>query len=511
MQNQVNNSSQSKKTTPGISGLVFKEAVIFQRSRTGRTTDIFPPLSLEREQELAQKFPTLYRREEVAGFPEVSEIDVVRHFTRLSQWNYGIDSGFYPLGSCTMKYNPKVNETVSRIPLFTDQHPLAPEIFCQGSLRLLFDLERLLAQISGFDAVSLQPSAGAQGELCGLMMIKSFMNQSGENRETVLIPDTAHGTNPASSALCGFKTKKVQSRQDGCISLDDLEKAMDETVAALMITNPNTLGIFEKDIVKAAQIVHAKGGLLYGDGANLNAIMGIARSGDMGFDVVQLNLHKTFSTPHGGGGPGSGPVCVKKELAPFLPVPIVEKDRKDYLRLNYDRPLSIGKMRSFYGNFGVMVKAYTYIREMGYKHLRQAAQMAVLNANYLMTILKPYYHLPFPGTCMHECVFTHKNQKDNKVTTMEIAKALIECGFHPPTIYFPINVDGALMIEPTETESKQEIDAFASALIEIAQMAENDPKKVIGQPHKTVVKRVDETFAARNPMLKYSSQPREGE
>lgn len=477
--------------------------LIFEISKPGRKAYSLPDCDVP-QLALEEMVPKECLREEDAMLPEVSEVDVVRHFTRLSQLNYGVDSGFYPLGSCTMKYNPKVNEDVASLAGFTQVHPLQPDETVQGCLEILYRMDRLLSEITGMDRFSLQPAAGAHGEMTGLMVIKAYHQHRGDaKRNKIIVPDSAHGTNPASAAMVGFDVVEVKSNDKGEVDLEELKAVVDDTTAGLMLTNPNTLGLFEKNILEIADIVHKAGGLLYYDGANMNAILGIARPGDMGFDVVHLNLHKTFSTPHGGGGPGAGPVGVKKELEPFLPVPVVEfKDGRYYL--DYDRPLSIGRVKSFYGNFGVIVKAYAYIMSMGAEGLREVAESAVLNANYLMERLKEYYHIPYHRRCMHEFVISAQRQKEKGVSALDIAKRLMDFGFHPPTMYFPLIVKEALMIEPTETESKETLDAFADALIEIAREVEEQPEKVKDAPHSTPVRRLDEARAARNPVLRWN-------
>ncbi len=432
--------------------------------------------------------------------PEVSEIEVVRHYVELSTRNHGVDSGFYPLGSCTMKYNPKINEDMARLPGLAGLHPHMDDEGSQGALEMMYNLQNHLAEITGMDAVTLQPVAGAHGELVGLMLIDAYHKNKGRKKTTVLVPDSAHGTNPASAAMAGFKVVEVKSNCDGGVCLDDLKDKLSDDVAALMLTNPSTLGLFETNIVEIAELVHGVGGLLYYDGANANAIMGYTRPGCMGFDVVHLNLHKTFSTPHGGGGPGSGPVGVKKELIEFLPAPMVEKDGDKYF-LNYNIPKSIGRVHGFYGNFGVNARAYSYILTMGGKGLKQVSEDAVLNANYIMEHLKEYYQLPFDRTCMHEFVFSGKPFKKFGVRTLDIAKALLDYGYHPPTIYFPLIVEEALMIEPTETESKETLDKFIEAMKNIAITAQEDPEKIISAPHKTFINRLDEVGAARNPVV----------
>ncbi len=483
----------------GQAGLILKEPVSFELSIEDRQG--YSPIQSEVAfAKVEQEIEAHLVRKDKPLMPELSEPEVIRHFTRLSQWNYSIDAGFYPLGSCTMKYNPKVNEEVARMSGFAKLHPYQHPSTLQGALKLIYWLEKYLAEISGMDVVTLQPAAGAQGEFTGLKLIQACLKKRGNVRKKVIIPDTAHGTNPASSALCGYEVIQIKSGEKGYLAYEDVAKVMDEDVAAIMMTNPNTLGLFEKDIVKIAELVHAKGGFVYCDGANQNALVGSARVGDMGVDVLHFNLHKTFTTPHGGGGPGSGPVAVKKELAAFLPVPIVVKEGEEFF-LDYERPQSIGKVKSFFGNFGMLVRAYTYIREMGAEGLRQVSEMAVLNANYLRALLKDYYYQPFDQTCMHECVFTDKLQNQYGVKTLDIAKRLIDYGFHPPTIYFPLVIHGALMMEPTETESKASIDVFAQALIKIAEEAKTNPELIISAPHLAKVSRLDEVKAAKDLKL----------
>ena len=411
-----------------------------------------------------------------------------------------MDTGTYPLGSCTMKYNPKINEKLAGLPGFAGAHPLLPPDLSQGALRLMFELQGYLAEITGLDAVSLQPSAGAHGELTGMLVIHAYHKSQGQTRHKIIVPDTAHGTNPASAALCGYKPVKIQSNEQGVLSPEAVAEVMDEDTAGIMVTNPNTLGLFEENIKEIAGIVHAKGGLVYCDGANMNAVMGVAHMGRMGVDVQHLNLHKTFSTPHGGGGPGSGPVCVTRELERFLPVPrIVQIDGK--FALSEDYPDSIGKLHAFYGNFGVMIKAWAYIRSMGPDNLKKASQYAVLSANYLKERLKDTFHLAYDRPCMHECVFSDKLQQPSGVTTLDMVKRLIDYGFHPPTVYFPLVVHGAIMIEPTETESKEDLDLLVEALKAIVKEAEENPELLKAAPGKTKVRRLDETTAARKPCL----------
>jgi len=476
----------------------MKERLVFEISRKGRVAVSLPRCDVPQE-ELERLIPRRHLRKNLP-LPELSEPEVVRHFTRLSHLNYAVDTGFYPLGSCTMKYNPKVNEEIASLPGLARIHPYQSEELCQGALRLMYELGEYLAQIGGMDAVSLQPAAGAHGELTGMLIIRAYFEHKGQKRHKVIIPDSAHGTNPASAALCGYQAIEVKSDERGCVDVEDLNRLVDGDVAAIMLTNPNTLGLFEENILEIADIVHRAGGLLYCDGANLNALLGVARPGDMGFDLLHFNLHKTFSTPHGGGGPGSGPLGVKRALAPFLPVPVVVKQEGRYL-LDYNRPLSIGKVRSFYGNFGVMVKAYAYLLSLGPEGLRQVAENAVLNANYLMKRLKDHYHLPYDRICKHEFVLSGARQKKRGVRVLDIAKRLIDYGFHPPTIYFPLIVNEALMIEPTETESRQTLDRFAEAMIKIAQ---EDVETLRSAPHHTPVGRLDEVTAARKPNLRWN-------
>ncbi|MFP4036195.1 MAG: aminomethyl-transferring glycine dehydrogenase subunit GcvPB [Desulfobacteraceae bacterium] len=484
------------KDTPGTSGLVINEPLLWEKGRKGREGFSFPARDVERT-----PLEEGLEAESAPDLPDLSEVDVVRHYTRLSQWNFGVDSGMYPLGSCTMKYNPKINEALAALQGFTAAHPLLPERLSQGALRLIHGLERLLTGITGMEAVSLQPAAGAQGELTGMLLIHACHRSRGREPKKILVPDTAHGTNPASAALCGYRPVPVPSGERGVLTADEVDRLMDEETAGIMITNPNTLGLFEEEIAKIARLVHRRGGLVYGDGANMNAVMGVVDAAAMGVDVLHLNLHKTFSTPHGGGGPGSGPVCVNQTLEPFLPVPRVVRQGDRY-SLSYDHPRSVGRLHAFYGNFGVMIKAYAYIMSMGAEGLAVASRLAVLNANYIKEGLKDLYHLPYDRPCMHECVFTDRNQRQQgRVTTLDIAKRLMDYGFHPPTIYFPLVVNGALMVEPTETESKDEIDLFVDAMRAIAREAEKEPDKLRSAPSKTKLRRLDETAAARKPCL----------
>ncbi len=480
-------------------GLIQDEFLIFERGGKGRKAYSLPRWDVE-EVELKNSIPSHLLREELEGVPELCEVEVVRHFTRLSQWNYGVDSGLYPLGSCTMKYNPKVNEEIAR--KFYHIHPYSPQDLNQGILKLMFELEGFLTEITGMDRASLQPAAGAHGELTGMLMIKACLRHRGEKRTKVLIPDTAHGTNPSSLSMASFQAVGIQSNDKGVIDPEEVASKMDGDVAAIMVTNPNTLGLFEEHLKEIAKIVHDKGGFVYCDGANLNALMGIVKLGELGVDLIHINLHKTFSTPHGGGGPGAGPLAVKKALVPFLPVPVIEKEGETY-RLNEGHPLSIGKIRAFYGNVGVLIRAYAYILSMGAEGLRKASEMAVLNANYLMERLKGYYDLPYDRPCLHECVFTDRLQERYHISTLDIAKRLIDYGFHPPTIYFPLVVKGALMIEPTESESKEGLDRFIETMITIAEEAKENPDLLRQAPLRVKTRRLDEVLAARKPRLRW--------
>lgn len=477
--------------------------LIFEVSREGRIAYTLPACDVP-EINLGEAFPKAMLQEKELELPEVSEVDVIRHFTLLSNKNFGLDTGFYPLGSCTMKYNPKINEDMASLPKLTGIHPYQPEETAQGALELMYELSNMLAEITGMEQVSLQPAAGAHGELSGLMTIKAYHQSRGDyKRNKIIVPDSAHGTNPASAAVAGFEVVQIKSDENGAVDLESLKAALNDEIAGLMLTNPSTLGLFEKNIKEIASLVHEAGGLLYYDGANMNAIMGITRPGDMGFDVVHLNLHKTFSTPHGGGGPGSGPIGVSKKLVEFLPVPVIEKQADKYV-LNYDKPMSIGKVKSFYGNFGVMVKAYSYIKTMGAEGLKKASEMAVLNANYIKESLKDFFYLPIDSVCKHEFVLGGLGSDNHEVSTLDIAKRLLDYGYHPPTIYFPLIVDSAIMIEPTETESKETMDSFIDAMIEIAKEAKTNPELLKAAPHNTPVRRLDEVKAARTPVLKWS-------
>ncbi|MFL0248575.1 aminomethyl-transferring glycine dehydrogenase subunit GcvPB [Candidatus Clostridium stratigraminis] len=475
--------------------------LIFEVSKEGRKAYSLPKCDVP-DTNLEELVPKNLLREKECILPEVSEVDVIRHYTLLSNKNYGVDSGYYPLGSCTMKYNPKINEDMASNPHFTEVHPYQTENTVQGNLELMYDLSKMLGEIAGMDGFTLQPAAGAHGELTGLMIIKAYHEARGDYaRKKIIVPDSAHGTNPASASVANFEVVEIKSDEKGAVDLENLKAVLGNDIAGLMLTNPSTLGLFEENISEIAKLVHEAGGLLYYDGANTNAIMGITRPGDMGFDVVHLNLHKTFSTPHGGGGPGSGPVGVKKDLIPFLPTPIIEKQDNKFV-LNYDMPLSIGRVKSFYGNFGILVRAYTYILTMGNDGLKKASEMAVLNANYTKEKLKDYY-MTLDKVCKHECVLGGLKIQENGVTTLDVAKRLIDYGYHPPTIYFPLIVDSALMIEPTETESLETLDGFVDAMIAIAKEAKEKPELLKEAPHNTVVRRLDEVKAARTPILRW--------
>ena len=475
------------------------EGLIFEKSSPGKRAFELPPLDVP-SSNAAAELGKHHRADGVAGFPEVSEIEVVRHFTRLSTWNYAIDLGMYPLGSCTMKYNPRVNEFVARLDGIASEHPYQPDELSQGCLKILQLLEKCLLEITGMDAITLQPAAGAQGELTGLLLIRAYLERQGNARKKVLIPDSAHGTNPATAVIAGYEVENIKSESHGQIDVDKLRELVTEDVAALMITNPSTLGIFEERIPEIAEILHAKGALLYMDGANMNALAGITRPGDLGVDVMHLNLHKTFSTPHGGGGPGAGPVAMKKILEPFKPVPVLVEKGGGKLALDSRRPDSIGKVRAFTGNFGVLVRALAYILAYG-PGVRQATEDAVLNANYIRKGLEGVFDLPYSLPSLHEVVFSDAIQKRNGINTMDIAKRLIDYGFHPYTTAFPLIVPGALMIEPTESESKEECDLFIEAMKSIAEEAVQTPDVVKNAPHTTRVRRLDEVGAARKPIL----------
>jgi glycine dehydrogenase subunit 2 len=475
------------------------EPLVFERSAEGKVGYSLPPLDVPD----ALAIPTKLLRGEIPEETEISEVDVARHFTRLSKLNFSIDQALYPLGSCTMKHNPRINEEMARLPGFAAAHPLAPETVSQGSLELAWHLERALCELTGLSRVTLQPSAGAQGELTGILMVRKALEKAGDARRTVLIPDSAHGTNPASAHFAGYKVREIKSNVQGTIDLDVLAAEMTGEVAALMLTIPNTLGVFESRILDIAKIVHAKGGYLYCDGANFNAFVGVAKPGLMGIDVMQMNLHKTFSTPHGGGGPGSGPVAVCEALVPFLPRPLVERRADGTYHLDYDRPDSIGRLRTFLGNFGMFVRALAYIASYG-DRIGEVARGAVLNANYIRAGLAGLYHLKYDAPSLHEVVFSDKRQSARDVSNMDIAKRLMDYGFHPPTISFPLIVHGAMMIEPTETEGKPSLDAFVHAMREIARECEEEPELVRTAPHATPVRRVDEVGAAKNLILRWT-------
>ncbi|MGI8917108.1 MAG: aminomethyl-transferring glycine dehydrogenase subunit GcvPB [Pyrinomonadaceae bacterium] len=494
--------------TKVTSHISHNEALIFERSQTGRIGYRLPPLDVD-ETPLDDLVPRQFRRDDdLDGLPQVSEVDVIRHFTRMSTWNYSIDLGMYPLGSCTMKYNSRLNEKVARIGGFANLHPLSDEQDAQGALQVIYELQHHLAEITGLPGVSLQPAAGAHGEMTGVMIIRAFIDArdgagASAKRRTMLIPDSAHGTNPASAHLSGFSVKTIRSTAEGLTDLEHLrELCAHGDVAGLMLTNPNTLGLFEKNIQEICAIVHDAGGLVYMDGANMNALVGIARPGDMGVDVIHLNLHKTFSTPHGGGGPGCGPCCCTKELEPFLPVPRIVR-RDDVYKLDSKYPHSIGRVKAFLGNYGMMLRALAYIQTHGHDGLREATEAAVLNSRYVAHGLAADYERPFTQPSMHEVVFTDKRQSRKGVHTLDIAKRLIDYGFHPMTIYFPLIVQGAMLIEPTESVGRAELDQFVDAMKAIAQEAVEDPELVIHAPHSTRIGRLDEAAAARRPVLRW--------
>jgi len=480
---------------PGTNGLILEEPLLWEKGKPGRVAYSLPHRDVPEEtvdQDLLG---------DGAEFTDLGELDVVRHYTRLSQWNFGIDTGMYPLGSCTMKYNPKINEKMAATAGLASAHPLLEADLSQGILELHYELEQFLSAITGMDAVSLQPSAGAQGELTAMLMFAAYFRKKGEQRTKILIPDTAHGTNPASAALCGFTAIPLASGKHGILDPTAVEELMDDETVGIMVTNPNTLGLFEEHIREITDIVHSRGGLVYGDGANMNAIMGVVDIKRCGIDAVHLNLHKTFSTPHGGGGPGSGPVCVTAELAPYLPVPRVAKTDEGYV-LETQSAESIGRVHGFFGNVSVLIRAYSYILSMGPENLKKASQLAVLNGAYVKARLLDTFDLAYDRPCMHECVFSDARQLPFKVTTLDMAKRLIDHGYHPPTIYFPLVVSGAIMIEPTETECKDDLDSFIEVFQEIAQEAENDGERLRQAPVITKVRRLDETQAARKPCLR---------
>lgn len=485
------------------------EPPIFERGGEGRLGVTLPEAG--GAPALDDVLPAELRRDDLDGFPEVSEVDVVRHYTRLSRRNTAVDLATYPLGSCTMKYNPRINEGVARIPGFAEAHPLQPVETAQGCLAVMWELEQALRALTGMARVSLQPAAGAQGEFAGVQMIRAALDARGETRSTILIPDSAHGTNPASAHLAGFAVQELKSNDHGRLDVDDLEAHMTEDVAGLMLTVPNTLGVFEERILEISRIVHDKGGYVYGDGANFNAFVGKASPGAMDIDVLHLNLHKTFSTPHGGGGPGAGPVAAADSLEAFLPAPLVERDGDGSYFLDGDRPQAIGRTRAFHGQFGILLRALTYVYALGGEGLAGVAELAVLNANYLRRRLEPEYELPYTAPSLHEAVFSDGRQQEHGVSAMDIAKRLIDFGFHPPTVYFPLIVSGALMIEPTETESKEDLDAFIGAMLEIAREAREDPDVLHEAPHSSPVRRCDEARAARRPVLRWHADGGETE
>ena len=477
------------------------EGLIFEKSSPGKKAYKLPPLDVPEVD--ATQLLGAAAREDLGHMPEVSEIEIIRHFTRISTWNYAVDHGMYPLGSCTMKYNARVNEYVSRLSGLAEAHPYQPTRISQGALRIMKMLSDQLVEITGMDCITLQPAAGAHGELTGILLVRAYLESQGNPRKKILVPDSAHGTNPATAAMSGYAVENIRSNAAGMVDIAALEAQVNEDVAALMLTNPNTLGVFEQEIHKIADVLHARGALLYMDGANMNALVGKVRPGDFGADVMHLNLHKTFSTPHGGGGPGSGPVACKKILEPFLPTPVIITKADGTFGLDYDRPQSIGRVRMFYGNFGMFVRALAYIMANGPEGLRLTTEDAVLNANYIRRHLQGLYELPFDTPTMHEVVFSDKIQTKKGIKTGDIAKRLIDYGFHPYTVSFPLVVPGALMIEPTESESKEELDLFIDAMKQIAAEAESTPEVITQAPHRTRISRLDETAAARKPVLRW--------
>ena len=480
----------------------MSEPLLSELSRPGRVGHLLT--STESTDDATLDLPAGLLRDELR-LPELGELDVVRHFTHLSSMNFSIDNAFYPLGSCTMKYNPKVNEDVARLPGFAQLHPYQPEETVQGALELMLELQRLLCEISGFEAITMQPAAGAQAELCGMLLIRAYHRARRDaKRVKVLIPDSAHGTNPATAAMCGYTTVSIPTDCHGNVDLKRIREEADDTTVGLMLTNPNTLGLFEQEIREVTEAVHAAGGLVYGDGANLNAILGAVKPADLGFDVLHINTHKTFSTPHGGGGPGCGPVVARDFLEPYLPKPVVARHADGEVFLDWDRPESIGKLKSFWGHFGVMVRALTYITLQGDQGLRDISEAAVLNANYLRKRLDDLFDVPFNRVCMHEFVASGRRQKQNGVRTLDIAKRLIDFGIHPPTVYFPLIVEEALMVEPTEAETKDTLDRFVQVMRQIAQEAVDSPTIIHEAPHDQPVGRLDETTAARKPVLRWS-------
>jgi glycine dehydrogenase subunit 2 len=494
--------SKNQRTATHIS---LNERLVFEEGSAGRRGFNLPPLDVPSKSIDDVIEPGLLRTS-VPGMPELSEVDVIRHFTRISTWNYHIDLGLYPLGSCTMKYNPKINERVARLDGFAHAHPCLPAEMIQGALDIQKTLENCLAEISGMDAVSLQPAAGAHGELTGIMMIRAYHEANGKPRKKILIPDSAHGTNPASAAISGYVVESVPSNKRGTVDLEHLKNVVTEDVAAIMMTNPNTLGVFEYEIAEIAELMHSRGALVYMDGANLNAMMGITRPGDFGVDVLHINLHKTFTTPHGGGGPGAGPIAIKKILEPYLPYPIVGRNRQGQYFFDNERPQSIGKIKAYNGQFGMHVRALFYILANGGEGLKEVSEVAVLNANYIRARLKEVYALAYESPSLHEVVFSDRNQGRKDVHVWDIGKRLMDYGFHPPTVSFPLIVSGAIMIEPTETESKQELDAFIDAMLSIAKEADETPEIVKSAPHTTRIGRIDEAAAARKPVLRWKPE-----
>ncbi len=479
----------------------MNDKLIFELSSEGRIGYTLPELDVP-EKDISTLIDSKYLRKDDARLPEVAEGDVVRHFVNLSRKNYHVDQNIYPLGSCTMKYNPKINEDMAALPGFSTIHPFQPEETIQGAMEMLYDLEIMLLDITGMNAITLQPAAGSHGELTGLMLIRKALEKRGDARKTILMPDSAHGTNPASVTISGYKTVQIKSNSEGKVDLESLKENLNEDVAGLMITNPNTLGIFETDIIKINEMVHEAGGLVYMDGANMNALTGMIRPGDLGFDIVHLNLHKTFSTPHGGGGPGSGPIAVCEEIADYLPVPVVVKNNNTY-SWEWNKPDSIGKVSPFYGNFAILVRAYVYIKMLGSEGLKRVSENSLINANYLLKRLQEYYDVPYPGPVMHECVLSGTRQKEKGVKVTDIAKRLLDLGFHAPTTYFPLIVKEALMIEPPETESKESVDSLIEALIQIAKEVDEDPEMLHEAPVNTPVRRMDEVKANRELNLNY--------
>jgi glycine dehydrogenase subunit 2 len=484
----------STTNVPGTSSIIQNEPLLWEKGKKGRRGMSIPISDVPEAH-----FPAELQGQGI-DFPDLSEVDVVRHYTRLSQWNYGVDTGMYPLGSCTMKYNPKINEKVASTPELAAAHPMLADELVQGNLQVIYELQEFLAAITGLPGVTVQPAAGAHGELTGMLIFAAYHKSRNSKRNKILIPDTAHGTNPASAALCGYKPVPIKSGPNGILDIQSIASAMDEETAGIMITNPNTLGLFETNIREIAEIVHAKGGLVYGDGANLNAVMGIMNARRCGVDVMHLNLHKTFSTPHGGGGPGAGPVCVTEELARYLPAPRAVREDGKY-RLDYGQLESVGRVHAFHGNFSVLLRAYSYIRTMGAKNLKKASQLAVLNAAYIKEKLKGTLPLAYNRPCMHECVFSDALLQEDKISTLDFAKRLIDCGYHPPTIYFPLVVHGAIMIEPTETECKDDIDQFIEVVQMIVREAKENPELLRQAPMRAKMRRLDETLAARHPCL----------